>query len=192
MFRNSSRNFPCEICQCANYSSVQRQRHKARDHYCYSCHKHFLIKANHQCAPVQVGTGSFDPSPMYLSQSGLESFQVYRLDVNPKFLVVSKLMKHYRETITRVIVHCLEQFKNIKARCVLRANLVQLKTDERKQTDLAIDYETLFHKKDIDRFLHRQTTRIIIRLNFYNSGGSSWTVERFPFLDFPRNKVSTI
>jgi hypothetical protein len=23
-----------------------------------------------------------------------------------------------------------------------------------------------------------------VRLNFYNTGGSSWTVERFPFLDF--------
>jgi hypothetical protein len=183
MFRNISRNYPCDICKCANYSNVQRQRHKAREHYCYTCEKYFLNKPNHNCVPVQQGLGGFDPSPFYLSQAGLDSFQVYRLEIDPAILVITKLIKQHQADISKILEHCLLRYKNIKSRIVIRANLVQLKTGEKKQTDLGYDYGTLFHKSNIKKFIFDQTSRIIVRLNFYNTGGSSWTVERFPFLD---------
>jgi len=177
------RNYPCDICNKHNYTSVQRQKHKARQHYCYHCDSFVQVKASHTCNPSQKGYGNISSSTFKLVQAGLNTFRVYSTEVEGTFYSIEKLVTKYRPAIEKLLTDTLSSLRSIKVRLVIQANLVQRKTGEVKHNIFGHHYSIILNPGQIKRFLFEQTAKIIKRLNFYNTGGSSWTVESLPRLD---------
>jgi len=174
------RNFDCPVCGIDRYSNVSLQKHLAEVHYCYTCRDFVLNKGNHRCVQVQYGSGIFDPSPFILSQAGLDSFQVFTLNVHKVYVTVEKLVRKYYNDIYHLLTQLLSVNLNIKARLVIRCHLVHQKTEEEKIHDIGSTYDQLYNTNQIKRLVFIQTSNIIRRLNFYNENGSSWAVLKLP------------
>jgi len=177
------RSYPCDICQKHNYTDVLRQKHKARHHYCYICKKFVLHKRNHPCTPMQQGLGSSVSSPFKMVQAGLDTFRVYSTIVKKTYYSIEKLITKYKVHITNLLTDLLSSQKTIKARIVINTILIQQRTGEEKEQNFGTLYSKILNPGQINKFLFEQVSKIINRLNFYNTGGSSWSVHSLPRID---------
>jgi len=178
-----TRSYPCDICNKHNYTTVQRQKHKAREHHCYACNSFVFSKSTHMCNPTQKGYGASTSSSFQLVQAGLDTFRVYSSNVRGTYHSIEKLVTTYKQDIVNLITELLQSIRSIKARLVIKAVLVQQKTGEIKDHLFGHHYSTILNPNQIKRFLFEQTSKIIRRLNFYNTGGSSWSVDSLPIID---------
>jgi len=189
----SKRSYPCDICQYPCYTSVQRRKHKAKQHFCYKCQQFVLTKSNHFCNPAQSGFGHVGTtSPFVLSQAGVNTFKVFTAKVKERVFSIEKLITKYSSHITELLEDLIKSEKSIKARLVINVVLKQQKTGEEKEHSFGHYYSVLLNSKDIKKFLFEHTSRIIKRLNFYNTGGSSWSVLSLPTIDIHTAKYSPL
>jgi len=179
----NSNKFKCSFCNSQHYSGVSLRKHLAETHYCYKCRKNVINKSHHRCIPVQFGHGSFDPSPFVLTQTSLDSFQVYSISVGRVYVSIEQLIRKYYNDIFKLCIHLLTEHKNIKARIVVQCHLIQQKNNEEKLHDIGSSYDQILNRNQIKPFIYNQTSHIIRRLNFYNENGSAWSVLKLPRLD---------